>query len=665
MRKRYGISKKLLAAVLFVTLTFGMTGAAVYGAGVKKGEEAFSEKQSVQKETKEEHDTETGGFSGDETVYVISDADGTVKKTIVSRWMQSGNGEETCSQTETDKELPVEVKISYQLDGKPVSPKELAGKSGRVTMRFDYTNRQYETVVVDGKEKQICVPFVMLTGMILDNEKFTNVEVSNGRILNDGSHLAVAGFALPGLNESLELDREQVDFPDYVEISADVTDFELETTMTLAINDIFAELDLDQADTEEKLEASLEKLEDAMEQLMDGSSALYDGLAELLDKSGGMIDGIGELAVGAGSLSRGTEELLSGTESLKNGAGELESGLSRLASENDAIRGGAKQVFDSLLQAAEEQLIQAGVSVPKLTQDNYSEVLSGVLASLDENAVRAAAREKALEAVTAGVRERSAEVRTAVEVQVRSQILEGVLNAMGNPMSTEQYEAIAQGLTEVDEETRAAVAQIGQAVEAQMNSAEIQDKISGVTEAKLQELIDQKMQSEEVTAQINGAVEMAKNGAAGVKGLKSQLDSYRQFYEGLLVYTDGVAAAGEGAGQLYKGAGQLQTGAARLSEGADSLTRGIGQLEKGGAALTDGVSRLTDGAMQLSDGLKEFHEEGIQKLLDVFEGDLKGLVERFRAVSDAAKSYHSFLDNTEAESGKVRFLYKTEEISAE
>lgn len=655
---------RIFSLILCGVLIFGAVGAVSFASGAGKNQKEETKASANGAVSGEMTAASEEALSEDETVYVIADADGTARKIIVSDWIREAGGKDIYDQEEIEKELPVDISISYQLDGKEISAEDLAGKSGTVKMRFDYTNKQYIEREINGEKEKIYVPFVTLTGMIVDNEQFKNVEISNGRIINDGDHTIMIGLAMPGLQEDLKLDREKMEFPDWVEITADVTDFELAATMTLATSEIFSEIDLENVDTFDGLKESLGQLTDAMDQLMDGSSALYDGLSTLLEKSGDLTCGIGELKAGAGKLTEGAGKLSDGAEALHSGSEDLSKGLTELAENNDALNGGAKQVFDSLLRTAGEQLLAAGISVPELTVENYAQVLESVIGSLDENTVRELAKSKALETVTAKVRENTVAVNAQVEAAIREQVLAGVLQAAGNPMSAEQYHAIMDG-AQVDEQIKTTAVEISEAVDAQMNSEEIKASISQTTEAKLQELINQNMQSDEVASQINAAVESARNGAAGISALKQQLDSYNQFYQGLLSYTSGVVSAKDGAAQVAAGAAWISSGAEELSDGAGTLQEGIEKLDSGSGMLIDGVSQLKDGAMQLSDGLKEFNEEGIEKLADAVEGDLEGLIERVRATVKAAKEYRSFKGISEGMNGKVKFIYKTDAIETE
>ena len=723
------ISLALCAVVLFAavgTSVFALTG---------EGKESEDENQETTINASAEAET-----SKDETVYVLAGADGTVQKIIVSDWIKNAmaadsledktelsdienikgdesftlGGDNSCVwdaqgndiyyQGNIEKELPVQMSVCYTLDGQAIAPEALAGQSGHVTIRFDYQNMQYEEVLLDGKTEKIYVPFTMLTGMLLDTEVFRNVTISNGKLINDGDRIAVVGIAFPGLQEDLAISKEKLDIPDYVEISADVENFEMGMTMTLATTELFGAIDSDKLDLHELSDAMAE-LTDAMDQLMDGSSQLYDGLCTLLEKSGDLVSGINKLAEGAAQLKAGAESLDSGAAQLQAGAAQLSSGLNTLNANSSSLNGGARQVFSSLLSMANTQLSEAGLSVPALTIDNYASVLDGVIASLDDTAVYQAAleqvtatvnanrgmiEEKVTEAVQAQVEaEVSAQVTAAVQETVTQAVHENeaqfraavIQQALG--MTVEEYKAaIEAGLVtqEQQDAVNAAVeaamqaeidarmqreeiqAQINavtqQTVGAQMQSDEIQALIASNTELQVQQAISEAMSSDAVQAQLSAAAE----GAKSVIALKSSLDSYNAFYLGLITYTSGVSSAAAGANELKTGADALKAGTSELSAGAAELLQGIQTMKDSAPALVDGITQLRDGSMELSDGLKQFNEEGIQKLIEAVDGDLDGLSNRIRVTADVAKHYTSFSGISEDMDGDVKFIYKTDSI---
>lgn len=733
--------KKAIALALCAALVLcsGTTAAFALGANnTSAAEAAMAETSAAQAGS-----TAAAAASKEETVYVLTDAEGKTQKIIVSDWLKNTDGADTlndysvlkniedvngdtscqvsadgrlawdaqggdiCYQGSTEQELPIDMSVTYLLDGKRISPDALAGKSGKVTIRYAYSNKQYETVEIDGKNEKIYVPFVVLTGMLLDNDIFTNVEVSNGKLINDGSRTAVIGIAFPGMQENLALDSEKLRIPDYVEITADVTDFELGITATVATNEIFNGLDTRQLDSVEDLDASLSEIVDAMGQLMDGSSTLYDGLCTLLEKSGELVEGIDKLTDGAREVENGAAALDAGAGKLQSGATQLYGGLSALSSQNASLNAGAAQVFQTLLSTANTQLAAAGLSVPTLTIGNYAEVLNGVIASLDENAVY----EQALAQVTAAVEEKRPEIQAqvtaavqnevtvqvsaAVEEQVRAQVQAAVYETVASQviqaatgMDKESYDAaVAGGL--VDEATQAAVES---AITAQMETEEVQQRItstvksqmeSSEVQGKISETVSAQMQSDEIKTLIAENTEQqvqkaisenmagdtvqntlaaASEGAKSVISLKTSLDSYNAFYLGLQTYTAGVAEATAGAATLKAGADELKNGTGTLSYGTSELYRGSQSLRNAAPALLDGITQLRDGAMQLSDGLKEFNERGVERLVAAVDGNLAGLLTRLRVTVEVSKNYRSYSGILDEMDGQVKFFYRTEPI---
>lgn len=695
---------KIMALALCAVLLFGVMGTAAYALGDSRETEKSEEKAA---DTSAAVDAVE---SKDETVYVLAGADGAVQKVIVSDWLQNAAGEDFYSQTEIEQELPVSLTVSYRLDGEPVQPENLAGKSGRVTIRFDYTNRQNTLVEIDGKQEKIYVPFAVLTGLLLDNDTFSNVEVSNGRLVNDGSRTAVIGFAFPGLQENLKLDSEKLEIPSYVEVTADAVNFELGMTMTLVTNEIFNELDAESLDSVDELRESLDQMTDAMDQLTDGSSQLYDGLCTLLEQSGVLVDGINQLAAGSKTLRDGVSAVDAGASQLETGADQLYTGLNTLAANNDALNSGARQVFETLLSAANDQLTAAGLSIPALTVENYAEVLNGIIASLDGSALY----EEALSTVTAAVEENrdyiteqvtaavyeelTNQVTAAVQEQVTAQVTEAVHESVtaqvistATGMDPEDYSAAVEaGL--VDGETQAAVSdaieaqkqsdEVAQAIaantEAQMASDPVQTTIAANveeqkqsdavlaliaenTELQVQKAISENMASDAVQSQLAAASE----GVQSLIALKSSLDSYNSFYLGLQSYTAGVAQAAAGAGELKDGAASLRDGSGQLYAGASGLCDGLSAMQNSVPALTDGITQLRDGAMQLSDGIKEFREESVQKLVEFTDDDLENLMTRIQATIDVAKDYRSFSEVDSQTDGQLKFIYRTDSIAAD
>lgn len=398
--KSLSVVMATMLAVMTVACGQATTDTQTVAAVEESAEEAALEDSIVKNSVVTGTESDAGKV---ETVYVTADANGAVNDVIVSEWLKNAtasseiadstelknivnvkgdeafkdNGDGTLTwdaegsdifyQGTTDKELPVNMKITYTLDGKEISPEELAGKSGRVTIRFEYENNAKQTVNVDGKDIEVYTPFAMVSGMMLDADKFTNVEISNGKVISDGGNYVVMGVALPGLKESLDISEDKWDKLDDAdeikeklsnsfEITADTSDFELGMTITMASSDILSDFgltDITGSDKIADLKSDMGDLNDGGNKLVDGAQALMDGAVELKDGTGKLYDGTtqladgtGKLYDGAGTLSDGTGKLYEGTSTLRDGAGTLASGTATLRDGISAYTNGVSQVND-------------------------------------------------------------------------------------------------------------------------------------------------------------------------------------------------------------------------------------------------------------------------------------------------------------------------------
>ena len=642
--------------------------------------EAVKEVEAEKAEAKEEIKTD------DEVVYVFTDSEGKVEKVMDSIWI-SNNEDKT--QSGNDADLPIGVNLKYYLNGKSISPESLSGKSGHLKVEVLFTNNRYEMKTINGKEEKIYVPFLASAVTALDGEKFTNVTVSNGRVINDGARYAVVGISLPGLKEDLNISGNTVDIPESVTIEADVTDFDEFGLYLLVSNSVFSNLDIDTTEKMETLREDLNKIDDAMMQLINGSDELYNGLVKLAE----------------------------GADKLGAGVGELSSGLEKIDSNSAALVNGSKEVFNTLLSTASQQLAASGINVGTLTIDNYGTVLTNVVSegyakklaygkvetAVKENeatiraavteavnaqvkaGVEAAVREQVKAGVEAAVKEQvelkvktnEAAVKAAVTEAVEAQVRDGAAEAVAAKYGMTKEEALANPQI---------CAAIDAAVSAKMASDEIKSTIEAQTQSKINELIEQNMASEAVQKTINDNIEAkmnsdeikativqnidAKMASAEIKALidqktaetvnskikeyeassevqaqiseadkkildlKASLDNYNKYYQGVIAYTDGVGKASAGAKQLN-----------------DSIPE-----------LAKGIDALKNGEKKLSDGLNQFNDEGVAKLNDLVNTTLEGMVERFNTVKEVSSDYASYGTDGEAAKDGVRFIYKVKTV---
>ena len=366
--------KRITAGVLALVITLGIAGTVVF-ADNDNNKENDSTQITAEAAVNDEVENPK---EKNETVYLFTDGSGEVSKTLVSDWISNpngayglndnselsdivnvkgdeefvdniwnANGNDIYYQGTTDKQAPVGIKITYLLDGEEISAQDIVGKSGKVTVRYEYGSNAKVTIPTQEGSTEVYVPFLMATGMILDNDNFKNIEVTGGKLVNDGDRSVIIGFGIPHASEVLgSSSMLNVTIPEGFEFTADVTDFQIDTAYTVATNQIFTKASqvADTSDEKDKMEGLASQLTQALDALVEGSTQLNTGLA-----------------------------------SATKGITDVSASLQQLSSNNDALNGGAKQVFDTLLATADSQLKAAGLTLPALTIDTYSAVLDQVI----------------------------------------------------------------------------------------------------------------------------------------------------------------------------------------------------------------------------------------------------------------------------------------------
>lgn len=731
------IAKKIVAGSMAVMMAAGLAGTYEYHSNAMQVQAAEQKDKDTQelKETAEnvlaDHatDFEDTGFSKEESVYVKADASGNVKKTTVSEWLKNPEkgtisdtselkdiknvkGDETFEtgsnnsvswksegndiyyQGTIDKELPVDVKVSYKLDGKSISPKNLKGKSGKVEIQFSYDNKSKQTVNVNGEDVEMYTPFTMVSAMMLSSDEYSNVSVENGKLISDGDKKIVVGVAFPGLANDLnlkDLDMD-IDIPETVTITADVKDATVGTSITMASAELMNEFGLDDIDSFDDLQDSIDDLEDATNQLVDGSKEAADGSKELADGAGILNDGAGTLASGAGTLAdgvntlneksgtlvSGVNTLASGVQAYTGGIEEIYAGSNDLVSGAQALASGADTLNTNIASAADganslvagAQSLKNGLKTAKDTLDEGVKVLNNVTEENIKNSVTATV---STDKVTASVN------KPEVAAIVNQHIDENT--------TAEEKEAITKAVEDALEQCTASVDKDSIEVEKTVNgNAQLitqsvkgaQDYMNGVG-TSLTQSSDSKEQPS-VWDGVNGIESGASTlagylglgdgktltigtGAAGLaSGSKKLLAGTQKLQAGAAQLHDNSAPLMAGITSLKDGGSQLASGVSQLASGANQVADGAGTLSNGTQTLLDGANTLADGNQTLADGMQEYKEEAIDKLTDLFNGDISGVTDRIDAMTNLAKEYKSFAGISDGVSGTTKFIIETEGI---
>lgn len=761
----------------------------------------------------------------DESVYLISDANGNVNKTIVvdhlknkdkkdtledasnlsdienvkgkEKFTQSGDkltwqagGKDIYYQGTATEEPPVTQKVTYYLDGKEISPEDLAGKSGKVKIRFDYTNTTSYTETVNGEKQTVSVPFAAITGLVL-GDGFENIEVTNGKAEVSDSSSVVLGYALPGLKDSLgikdgDLDGD-VNIPEYMEMTADVENFSMPAAMTFVVNasDYVSTDGIDTSDLDDMindLKDASTQLQDGSKTLAEGTDTLADGLSTLQSKLGTFASGVGTLKSGlktytdgVSTLSGGLNTLGNSTGALVSGADKLNSGAGQLASGSATLKDGLKSYTDgaSELQAGINKLYntldagltdkqkakiqktavesvqdsfkgETGVTVQKTiyaglryqTDDNgnvigdgdlYTSLYNGTVGQkFEENLDSAYALVvKTVLSTAAGdesgtvqsdvlaqtIKERYKKASDAYEAAITVSVQSGTLdettkavlsntqyqeafityNAIQNMSASQLAEAIYAKTNATDTLISMTETQLKETLESDKNSSDIK---SGVETAlntlatKLSGACEQVSEQVASSAAITGAqgtMDTVKAGLGNEKDEKTLIGGAEKLTSSNNKLNAGATALNAGASQLSAGTQSLMNSVptltsgikqlvdgsntlvannAKLNSGASQLADGTNQIVSGVDQLTTGSKTLSEGAHTLADGMVQFNEEGINKILDAYNGDLKTFTNKLQAVIDAGEEYQTYSAIADGQTGSVKFIYKLASIDA-
>lgn len=294
--------------------------------------------------------------------------------------------------------LPLKLEIRYTMDGMLSTPQQLAGRSGHLIMRFDYTNLLTQTVEQDGETREVPVPLTALTLVPLDADVFSNVSVTNGQVVSLGDSGAVVGMVLPGLREALGLDSlsytEDIDLPEYLEIEADVTDFELDFTATMVSTGLFDEVDdedlefdNDLDDTDADIDSAVSTMYSAADQLADAVNQVRSGLNAI---SEGQATGLENLTAQSKNLVRlfGAFEELEDDPETKDVDESLQNLMGQLKAAQKAAAGNEKAL--EYLKNADDMIAELKKELlPKLQEENMvaAAYITGAqkgIAALDE-----------------------------------------------------------------------------------------------------------------------------------------------------------------------------------------------------------------------------------------------------------------------------------------
>ena len=617
-------------------------------------------------------------ISNKETIYSKMTSDGEVYKTIIT----TKDGEEV-KQEETEKDLPIEAKISYELDEKDIKPEDLTGKSGKVKIKIEYKNKSSKNVIINGKSQTMYTPFMVALGTVINNKNNKNIKVSKaGRIVENGEKTIVVGVVFPGLEESLNLGGTlaKVDVPDSIEITMDSKDFEMSNIVTYATPKVLTE-DIDWSELDElfdkvnELQNGINKIEDGAKELNKGTSKLDDGAKELKKGTSKVYEGSKEIKKqvlnSVKAMENNKEKVLDektlneiGEKASKQASTSIEKEVSGIKdlSEKGAVKEVKKQE-DTILNGV-MGLIKNKVEtkMPELVtgiSKGITKAMEAQLGALEKQAVQAGTSSIDLSglcknakvddiSVSVGIEYKDSEDYKKLDKDTR-EIVERIVGKVEEQATKEAKNEVNEVISVQEKEIKEI------AKKAATTSATVTSKglssgvISGVAEASAKETANQivsQMSNKEIQKTISTKLEdMAKQVAGGTaESVAKQVAPSVAEKTAISVASSVAEEVKEEVLKQVKT--QLQT---LLDEGLTPLTAGIKELDKGVSQLKEGTSELNKGAGKLSDGIVKFDNEGISKISNFVNTDLQNLVTRGKKLEQLAKEYDKFSSDEKRE----------------
>jgi putative membrane protein len=661
-------NKKMISGLLLFTITSYMT-IPVFAAS--KSETVYSNLDSNGKEYKTIVSTQLTNEDKSDEITDISNllnientnGDETFKKEG-NQIVWDSNGNNIYYKGESDKQLPVECKITYELNGEEISAEELKGKSGNVKIKINYTNNEKHIVSINGKQVTMYTPFIIVAGTKIDNAKNKNIQITNGKIVDNGESTLAVGIAMPGMQENIGISKSKIDIPEEIEISMETEDFEMGNIIAVvAVKGI-----------DEDLTSDL--------------NSMYSQINELANASN-------EILAGANQLKEGTSELVSGVDQLKDGTGVAYAGSKQI---KDEVEESTKNLKNDNTPAIDSKTLEAIKAQAMQSATLSDEQKAGIAAQAkvaatlsDEQKAGIAAQAKAgaklTDAQKAGIAAQAkaaAKLTDAQKAEIAAQAkltdeqkakITAQAKAGAEFTETQKTAIIEQAqkkytetLTEAEKQLILTVAQNTAYQTATTTALAVAESTAEATALKVAQSVAES--TAEATA-LKVAQSVAESTAEATAQTVAQSTATQTAETTALTVAQSTATqtAGATATQTATQVGnqakqkftnQVVSQMSTLGTALDELTNGLANIDNGVSALSVGTNKLDSGALQLANGVKTFNEQGISKINNLVNGDLRNIASRVEKMNELANEYNNYAGIQNGMAGEVKFIMITD-----
>ena len=520
----------------------------------------------------------------------------------------NANGNSLSYQGDTQQELPIKTTVTYKLNDEEVSADELKGKEGKVSITVNYENTDSHNVKINGKTEKMYTPFIVVAGLLINKDNNENITVTKGKVVDNGKNAIAVGMALPGLQESLGLSKSDVDIPSSITFEMDAKDFEMNNIVSYVTPKLIEETDLKVFDKMDSLYTDANKLQNSMNQIQDGANTLKDG----------------------------TKELANGTSQDDAGVKEVATNMSKVTSGAAQLTNGQKQVTSGLKQIKGKLPTSAQVTENKTQLNTLKAGNTSALAQLN-------AQSKNTDQQIAELNKKLEEVDTNMTA------IKSALKANKVDFNDSNIDAVIKTYNSAAKEYAAAGEQVKYTLQATQAATVVANLNTYKALLGTQTLI-------------NSTIKTLTASKKSVASLETLITGDQQVVESSLNTLDSMAELSSGVDQLLVGSNKLQTGAQNLQTGSKQLENGVDTLSSATTQLNNGANQVAEGTNTLAEGITTFNAEGIKKICDVINGDVKDMKERANALKDLANKYNNFSGIGEDTEGTVSFVIIVDNI---
>ena len=661
-------NKKMISGLLLFTITSYMT-IPVFAAS--KSETVYSNLDSNGKAYKTIVSTQLTNEDKSDEITDISNllnientnGDETFKKEG-NQIVWDSNGNNIYYKGESDKQLPVECKITYELNGEKISAEELKGKSGNVKIKINYTNNEKHIVSINGKQVTMYTPFIIVAGTKIDNAKNKNIQITNGKIVDNGESTLAVGIAMPGMQENIGISKSKIDIPEEIEISMETEDFEMGNIIAVvAVKGIDEDLTSDL----NSMYSQINELANASNEILAGANQLKEGTSELVSGVDQLKDGTGAAYAGSKQIKDEVEE---STKNLKNDntpaidsktLEEIKAQAMQSATLSDEQKAGIAAQAKAAATLSDEQ--KAGIAAQAKAGATLSDEQKAGIAAQAKAAAKLTDAQKAEIAAQAKLTdEQKAKItaqakagaeftetqKTAIIEQAQKNYTETLTEAekkliLTVAQNTAYQTATTTALAVAESTAEATALKVAQSVAESTAEATALKVAQSVAESTAEATAQTVAQSTATQTAETTALTVAQSTETQTAGATA---------------TQTATQVGNQAKQKFTN--QVVSQMSTLGTALDELTNGLANIDNGVSALSVGTNKLDSGALQLANGVKTFNEQGISKINNLVNGDLRNIASRVEKMNELANEYNNYAGIQNGMAGEVKFIMITD-----